>query len=103
MPLTPSYLRLEAADGCPREEYRIRGGQVEARDLQQDFHADWIALTPEQLREHVEHKTVLAQWLERRLGWRGLLRACVDECNLEFLDAGRHYSHAAEGSHSHAA
>lgn len=101
MPLTPSYLRLEDTDGCSREEYRIRAGKVEARDSQDTF--EWITLTPQQLREHVEHKTVLAQWLERRLGWRGLLRACVDEENLEFIDAHRSYSHAPESSHSHAA
>jgi hypothetical protein len=102
MPLTPSYLRLEAENG-PREDYRIRAGRVETRDLQHDFDFEWTVLSPEQLREHVEHKTVLAQWLERRLGWRELLRACVDRENLEFFDSNQPYSHAAESHHSHAA
>ncbi len=38
-----------------------------------------MRLTPEQLSIHVERNTVVAQWLERRLGWRRLLQACVDQ------------------------
>jgi hypothetical protein len=36
-------------------------------------------LTPQQLSTHVERNTVVAQWLERRLGWRRLLQACVSQ------------------------
>ena len=77
-------LRLEAADGTAIEEYRIDRGTVEVRRLSDltDDAAGWRRLTPAQLKDHVNRKTLLAQWLERRLGWRRLLRACLDEENL---------------------
>lgn len=81
MALTPIHLRLEAPDGCA-EEYRIRDEHIEIRQLQDDATEDdrqWHQLTPEQLTDHVKRNTVVAQWLERRLGWRRLVRACVGE------------------------
>jgi hypothetical protein len=76
-------LRLESVDGSPAKEYRINEGTVEVRTLdpegglEQLTAAVWRHLTPEQLSIHVERNTVVAQWLERRLGWRRLLWACV--------------------------
>ena len=80
----PMSLRLEATDGTAIEEYRIDRGAVEVRRLSdlEDHGAGWRRLTPAQLRDHVNRKTLLAQWLERRLGWRRLLRACLGEENL---------------------
>lgn len=77
-------LRLEAADGTAVEEYRIDQGAIEVRQLGDcgEPDAGWRRLTPAQLRDHVNRKTLLAQWLERRLGWRRLLRACLDEKNV---------------------
>lgn len=77
-------LRLETADGTAMEEYRIDQGAVEVRHLSHlgEHDSDWRRLTPAQLRDHVNRKTLLAQWLERRLGWRRLLRACLEEKDL---------------------
>jgi hypothetical protein len=76
-------LRLESSDRFPAEEYRIDDdGKVEVRTLDpgdQSIWSVWWRLTPGQLSSHVERNTVVAQWLERRLGWRRLLPACVGQ------------------------
>ena len=84
MSLMPMSLRLEAADGTAIEEYRIEHGAIEVRHLSGCLETDagWRRITPAQLRDHVNRKTLLAQWLERRLGWRQLLRACLGDENL---------------------
>lgn len=89
MSLTPTCLRLETPDGPTVKEYRIHNGDIETRQLKHDRTADdcqWHRLTPEQLAEHVNRNTVVAHWLERRLGWRRLLQACVGEQNPSHLD-----------------
>jgi hypothetical protein len=76
-------LRLESGDGPAVKEYRIERGNVEVRSLHPedpsgyDTGTVWRRLTPEELSIQVEGNTVVAQWLERRLGWRRLLQACV--------------------------
>jgi hypothetical protein len=75
-------LRLEAQSGSDIEEYRVYHGRVEVRSGRsvgpdELSETGWGQLTPQQLRTHVERNTVVAQWLERRLGWRPLLQACV--------------------------
>ena len=80
-------LRLEAVDGSAVEEYPIHDGDVEVRKLRQPVEeirhgVVWHRLTAGQLSSHVYGNTVVAQWLQRRLGWRRLLRACVDEPHL---------------------
>jgi len=82
MPLGSMRLRLESGNGSPAKEYRIEDGNVEVRTLDLDGSprrtgSIWWRLTPEQLSIHVERHSVVAQWLERRLGWRYLLQACV--------------------------
>ncbi len=83
MSLGSMRLRLESGDGFPAKEYRIEDGNVEVRTLDSEggpvrrTESMWWRLTPEQLSIHVERNTVVAQWLERRLGWRRLLQACV--------------------------
>jgi hypothetical protein len=77
-------LRLDAADGSATKEYRVDEGRVEVRSWQphRGFDApasSWHRVTPEQLSTHVERNTVVAQWLERRLGWRRLLLACASQ------------------------
>ena len=78
-------LRLESGDGSPAKEYRIEDGEVEVRTLDPEggsvrrTGSVWWRLTPEQLSIHVERNTVVAQWMERRLGWRRLLQACVGQ------------------------
>jgi len=78
-------LRLESGDGSPVREYRIEDGNVEVRSLDPEdgsvrrTGSVWWRLTPEQLSIHVERNTVVAQWLECRLGWRRLLQACVGQ------------------------
>jgi hypothetical protein len=85
MVLGSMRLRLESGDGSPAQEYRIEGGNVDVRTLDPEgenvrrIRSVWRRLTPEQLKIHVERNTVVAVWLERRLGWRRLLQACVDQ------------------------
>lgn len=89
MALTPMCLRLESPDGGA-EEYRLWEGEVEVRQLQhtieQEEDWEWHRLTPGELTAHVNRNTVVAQWLMRRLGWRRLLRACVDDQTLSFIN-----------------
>ena len=83
MALIPMRLRLESPARGAGEEYRIHDGQIQVRSLQQPEEDDeWHRLTSYQLTDHVQRNTVVAQWLERRLGWRRLLQACVADQNL---------------------
>jgi hypothetical protein len=70
---------LQSSNLSPAKEYRINNGTVEARILNYgtDQENTWWEVSPEQLSSHVMHNTAIARWLERRLGWRRLLRACV--------------------------
>lgn len=81
MALTSTHLRVEAADGSAAEEYRIHEESIEVRNLRPSgWNVDgevWHRLTAEQLSAHVDRSTVVAHWLERRFGWRRLIRACV--------------------------
>jgi hypothetical protein len=71
--------REESVNHAPFQEYRIRDGKIESRVL--DFglgrKTGWREVSPAQLSSHVKRNTNVAQWLERNLGWRRLLRACV--------------------------
>ena len=92
MSLIPMSLRLEAGDGSAVEEYRIHDGDVEVRKLRQPVEeirhgVVWHRLTAGQLSSHVYGNTVVAQWLQRRLGWRRLLQACVDQQD-QYADIG---------------
>lgn len=79
-----AQLCLEAADGSATKQYRVDNGKAQVRTLHSHNGYDppetsWHRLTPQQLSTHVERNTVVAQWLERRLGWRRLLQACVSQ------------------------
>src|SRR5260370_5754270 len=99
-------LRLEAADGSATKQYRIDDGKVEVRTLHLHSGYDppessWHRLTPQQLSTHVERNTVVAQWLERRLGWRRLLQACVSYEPTEWTTAEAFVDHHAASHFSH--
>ena len=84
MALRPMHLRLESENGRDGEEYRICDGHVEFRSVGSTPNSDedncaWRRVTPQQLIAHVNGKTVLAECLKKRLGWRRLLRACAEE------------------------
>ncbi len=84
MSMGDTYLvEVESINYCPEPEkqYRIKDGKVEARVLDRGSarHAVWRPLSPEQLSSHVRRNTAVARWLEQRLGWRWLLRACVGQ------------------------
>ena len=84
MAFTPLCLRLEAPGGRAIEDYRIHHRDVEVRRIQggtQDD-CDWRQLTAEELTEHVYRNSIVAQWLERRLGRQRLLRACLGQQSL---------------------
>ena len=68
---------LELVDRFPIKEYRISHEKIEARILDGGQESDWRVVSSEQLSSHVKSNTAVARWLERNLGWRRLLRACV--------------------------
>ena len=70
---------FEFVDRFPAKEYRISDEKVEARILVggPEQESDWRVVSSEQLSSHVKSNTAVARWLERNLGWRRLLRACV--------------------------
>jgi len=77
-------LRLESENGLETQEYRVDDGEVEVRSFHPQSRyalpeSSWHRLTRQQLRSHVERNTVVAQWLEHRMGWRRLLQACVSQ------------------------
>lgn len=86
-PSRVSYLRYR--DGSRTKEIRLAGNRVETRtiDSESDIRSidgrsiddSWWQLTPSQLSAHVMQNTAVARWLESRMGWRRLLRACVGE------------------------
>lgn len=63
------------------KEYRVHDGKIEARILDGGSaqEADWTEVSSGQLSSHVLCNTAVARWLERNLGWRRLLRACVGQ------------------------
>jgi hypothetical protein len=74
-------LRLDPGDGFLIKDYRIEEGHVEMRVLNLKHgpqrRRQWQRLTREQLITHVMENTVVAQWLQRRMGVRPLLRVCA--------------------------
>ena len=86
MALTFTQLRLESPDGVG--EFRVWDGHVEARQLQTDSTEDqeWHRLAPEQITDHVNRNTIVAQWLMRRLGWRQLLRASIRKESVHYFE-----------------
>lgn len=84
----PMNLRLEAPNGSGGEEYRIREGEIEVRAVNPSsanyvFDDDWQPLSSNDLADHVQRNTVLAQWLRHRIGWRRLLLKCTDQATLQ--------------------
>jgi hypothetical protein len=82
------------------EDYRINDGKVEARirsDKSENKTA-WRRVSPEQLSRHVKDNTAVARWLERNLGWRRLLRACVGFDPNEVCGGPDQAAHASDKS-----
>lgn len=84
-------LRIDPNDGTAVEEYRIENDGVERRILSASgcpsVDSRWQRLLPEQLASHIMASTVVAHWLERRMGIHGLIRAC-NQRSSEIRDAG---------------
>jgi len=85
-------LRLEARDGSATEEFRVDNGRVEVRSwrLHSEYcppESSWHPVTSQELSTHVERNTAVAQWLERRLGWRRLLQACAGQKPHDWITA----------------
>jgi hypothetical protein len=74
-------LRVDPGDGSPVQDYRIENGHVEMRGVKMKFNMEdqgrWQRLTAQQLSSHVMGNTVVAQWLQRRMGVHSLIRACA--------------------------
>jgi len=83
MALLPMNLRLEAPNGSGGEEYRIRDDEIEVRSVNRNVPDDWQPLSSHELAEHVQHNSIVAQWLKHRIGWRRLLLKCTDQETLQ--------------------
>jgi hypothetical protein len=98
--MSAENMRLpESVNHSPVKEYRVtKDGKIEVRLLDRGSgqESNWTELSPELLSSHVRRNTAVARWLERSLGWRRLLWACVGEepDNMKNV-AGQHDSHAA--------
>jgi hypothetical protein len=92
MPEKPMYLRVEPANEGDGEEYRIHNKRIEVRRLSQPGHVErcWRGLTSEEIASHVHRNSVVARWLELRLGWRCLLQACIADEDLSWVERERH-------------
>jgi len=89
-------LRVDPGDGSPVEDYRIENRHVEMRVLDFGLNSDrrqWRRLTREQLISHVMSNTLLAQWLQRRMGVHPLIRACAPPAPPEQVER-----HSSDGS-----
>ena len=88
---TKAQLILQPTEDYPAKAYRIQDGNVEVRNLDSgpDSESGWWRLSPQQISTHVERNTVVARWLERRMGWRRLLQACVGQDASEMTSACR--------------
>jgi hypothetical protein len=75
-------LRIDRGDGSAAVDYRIEHGRVESRTLEMATEGDsatceqWQRLTAEQLTSHIMSDSVVAHWLQRRMGVYQLVRAC---------------------------
>jgi hypothetical protein len=81
------HLRLESQDGRGGQEYRIYDGRVEVRSLDRSEDDFWRRMPPDELTRHVNARTVVSEWLKKRMGWRRLLRACLGEQDLYMFDS----------------
>lgn len=72
---------LDSANLPPTKEYRIHDGTIEARILGAGSaqERDWTEVSSEPLSSHVQCNMAVARWLERNLGRRRLVRACVGQ------------------------
>jgi hypothetical protein len=76
-------LRIDPGDGSSVADYRLVDGMVEMRVLGCDGRIDrstgspWRQLPALELVGHVERNTTVARWLQRRMGFRAVLRACL--------------------------
>jgi acyl carrier protein len=97
MSLQPITLVLEKEDDSATEEYRIVNGGIQVRQLHRSRvdEAEWRIVSPAELTAHVEKNTIVSQWLRLRLGWRGLLRACVADQQGLYGDAAEKNPRAA--------
>ena len=77
-------LCIDPGDGSPALEYRVQDDHVECRIITATAESlliekPWKALTPDELSSHVRSGTVVSKWLQRRIGYQRLLRACNQE------------------------
>ena len=98
--LEVNRLCIDPGDGSPALEYRVEENRIESRVVEpgpekSNIEKPWITLSSQELSSHLMSGTIVAHWLQRRIGYRRLLRAC----NLDFSFA----TETPERSHPKAA
>ncbi len=91
-------LCIDPGDGSPALEYRVEDNRIESRSLglgKDGVERPWTTVTPEQLSSHVLSGTVVAHWLQRRIGYRRLLLACNRDFSFANETPDRSYPKAA--------
>ncbi len=67
-------LRVESVNGSPVNDYRIRNGSIEVRSLDRSGRplprdmSHWRALDDNDIQLHYALRTIVAKWLDARLG-----------------------------------
>lgn len=91
-------LCIDPGDGSPAQEYRVEDNRVESRSLglgRDGLEKRWETVTPDELSSHVMSGTVVAHWLQRRIGYRRLLLACNQDSSFATETPDRSYPRAA--------
>ncbi len=91
-------LCIDPGNGSPALEYRVEDNRIECRMLglgKDGLEKPWKTLSSEELSSHVMSGTVVAHWLQRRIGYRRLLLACNRDSSFATETPDRSYPKAA--------
>lgn len=93
-------LCIDPGNGSPALEYRVEENRIECRVVEtgpekSEIEKPWKAVSSQELSSHVMSGTVVAHWLQRRIGYRRLLLACNQDVSFATETPERYYPKAA--------
>jgi hypothetical protein len=93
-------LCIDPGNGSPALEYRVEENRIECRVVEagpekSDIEKPWKTVSSQELSSHVMSGTVVAHWLQRRIGYRRLLLACNQDVSFATETPDRSYPKAA--------
>lgn len=98
--LEVNRLCIDPGNGSPTLEYRVEENRIECRVVElgpetSDIEKPWKTVSSDELSSHVKSGTVVAHWLQRRIGYRRLLRTCTLDSSFANETPDRSYPKAA--------